>query len=135
MNLYYKPQIPEEGLIEKGSREVSKYMMVRLFEETMPDFKKMLQQTLGAFASDIRKTDPSIADDIDNVRLNNEGVMDIFYNSLEDDTNELEVTEQISGDMAERNNLNQGEVDTGTGDAGGSYEEGFDNPKGENGSV
>jgi len=111
MNPYYVPTMPKEEIMDRGARDVSKYMMVRLFEDTMPDFKKSLQKTLGSFSKEVRETNPEMAERIDNIRLDNEGVMDIFYDSLEDTEDELEVTEQVDRNVSEGNPLNEGTDD------------------------
>ena len=100
MSLWYTPTMPDEEFLDKGAREVSKYMMVRLFEPAMPELKKAIQTSLGAFAVDVREKDPDMADKVDNIRLDNEAVMDIFYDSMENNEDELEVYDEISGEVA-----------------------------------
>ena len=111
MNLWYQPTMPKEELVDKGAREVSKYMMVRMFEDAMPEYKKAVQQTLGKFSVNIRETDPDMADKVDNIRLTNESVMDIFYESMENNEDELQINSEITGDMVEESVTGSGEDD------------------------
>ena len=113
MNLWYQPTMPKEELFDKGARDVSKYMMVRMFEDAMPDYKKAVQKTMGAFATNLRETDPTMADHVDNIRLDNESVMDIFYDSMENNEDELQINSEITGDMAQESSVEIGDSDEG----------------------
>ena len=108
MNLWYEPTMPKEEHFDRGAREVSKYMMVRMFESAMPDFKTSVQKTMGAFSANVRETDPAMADHLDNIRLDNESVMEIFYESMEDNEDELQINSEISGDVVEESGVEIG---------------------------